>query len=896
MLPLTQKYPLLFFFILTCVSLFNTVNAEQIKKPLVTFNLPEGKLSDSIRSYSRQAKLTLSYNEYVLRGFSVPAIAGDYAPVDVLFRLLEGTKLQAIPVGKGAWLIQSSANNNAVILDTIKVQSRGEAIQDQAFRESASVSVLTQETIERFRGTSVGDIFQGTTGVLVSENRNSGGLDINIRGMQGQGRVPVLIDGSRQETTVYRGYSGVSSRSYIDPDLIGTIRISKGPVITEQGTGATGGLVSVNTLRAEDIIEGDDLVGARFRASGMSNNSPEPAAGTYAGYYLPRNAYRSECRFPTYCTKKHLMPDGFAPDDGMDRPSLLDFGGYASSLALAKRFDWGDIVAAYAKRKQGNYYAGTKGSPPSIIIGESDKLAWYTETPVSMTGVSRFRAGERIPNTNFSSQSLLLKSRLYLPQDHSLEFSYIRYDSAYGEMMPSQIKSFGQARQWLDSEVLNQTYTARYRWQPMAYDWADFKVNLWHTDAVTDLNTPGVGSVDVANNTARTDNYLRWGADITNSMRFYPMGELLVDYGLSGQWEDMDTDTPQSVGFYTGSRSGGRREFSAFTALKWKPWQQWTFKAGIRYTSFNSKDNNPLPLSTNDPACQPDGEDGCLPVLYRNSHSGSAPLMSITWEPLDGLQFYLRHAQALRMPSLFENTSGWSVSPALDIPLRPEHAKNNEFGINYLNNELFQAKHKLRAKFAYFDNKVEDYLTRTQPNAWEQKQDGFDFFRLRNIDSLELKGVEFDLNYDAHTWLFEINGTKYTHIEVCNVGSYVRYYCNDWGLPQSYINNMIPPNWHASVHLGARLMQQRLEVGIRSTLMGKRNSIPRYNAPTGFNKPVLWQTYQLYDLYTKFKYSDRIAIDFAIDNLTDRYYLDALSLGLVPAPGRTARLGINIQF
>ena len=146
----------------------------------------------------------------------------------------------------------------------------------------------------------------------------------------------------------------------------------------------------------------------------MSNNSTAPAAGTYAGYYLPRNAYRSDCRFPIYCTEQYLMPDSFAPDKGMDRPSLLDFGGYASSLALANRFDWGDVVAAYAKRKQGNYYAGTKGSPPSIIIDESDKLAWYTETPVSMTGVSRFRAEERIPNTNFSSQSLLLKTSLYL--------------------------------------------------------------------------------------------------------------------------------------------------------------------------------------------------------------------------------------------------------------------------------------------------------------------------------------------------------------------------------------------------------------------------------------------------------------------------------------------------
>lgn len=59
----------------------------------------------------------------------------------------------------------------------------------------------------------MGDIFQGMPGVLIGENRNSGGLDVNLRGMQGQNRVPVLVDGARQETTVYRGYAGVASRS-----------------------------------------------------------------------------------------------------------------------------------------------------------------------------------------------------------------------------------------------------------------------------------------------------------------------------------------------------------------------------------------------------------------------------------------------------------------------------------------------------------------------------------------------------------------------------------------------------------------------------------------------------------------------------------------------------------
>lgn len=898
-MSLHAKRRLLPIFIVIMASMHSVMtlaNPEHTGAQFIEFNLPAGQLGDVLNLYSRQAGITVSYEEQTVKGIAVPAISGSHYAQDILFKLLRGTQLHAVPIGKDAWLIQAMNEQDLTVLDTIQVQSHNNAIKNETYRSASSVSVITRDNIERFRGTSVGDIFQGTPGVLISENRNSGGLDVNIRGMQGQGRVPVIIDGSRQETTVYRGYSGVSSRSYIDPDLIGSMRIEKGPVMSAQGTGATGGVVSVSTLRAEDIVKTGELSGLRVRVSGIGNNSSAPAAGTYAGYYLPKSVYRSDCRFDSYCADEYLMPDSFAPDEGMNRPDLLEFGGYSASVAGAKRYEWGDLVAAHARRNQGNYYAGTHGATPEVTIGAPEKLAWYTETPVSWEGDSRFRAGERVPNTNYKSESWLLKSNFYLPQDQGLELGYIRYDSAYGEMMPSQIQGFGQARQWIDSEVTNHTYTARYRWQPVEHDWADLKINLWHTDSVTDLNTPGVFTIDIQSNTHRTDDYQRWGSDITNSMLFFPLGELQLDYGIAGQWENMDTDTPSTDSFYAGSRSGSRTEFSAFTAITWQPWPQWTVEAGIRYSRFTSEDNNPLPLSINDPACQSDGNNGCLPVYYHNDHSGSAPIFAITWEPVKGLQFYLRQAESLRMPSLFENTSGWSVSPALDIPLKPEHATNQEIGINYLNPKLFGSAHQLRTKFAYFQNHVDDYLTRTQPNAWEQDQDDLNFFRMRNINSLNLHGWELNFEYDAQYWLFALNGTRYTHIEVCNVGSNVRYYCNDWGISQSYINNMIPPTWHANAHFGLRLLQQRLELGTRATLMGKRNSIPRYNAPTGFNEPVLWRSYRIWDLYANYKFNNDFSMDFTVDNVTDKYYLDALSLGLVPAPGRTARLSLTYQY
>ena len=144
----------------------------------------------------------------------------------------------------------------------------------------------------------------------------------------------------------------------------------------------------------------------------------------------------------------------------------------------------------------------------------------------------------------------------------------------------------------------------------------------------------------------------------------------------------------------------------------------------------------------------------------------------------------------------------------------------------------------------------------------------------------------------------EFGVTKYNRIEICHTGSYRIYQCNNYGIANSYINNMVPPNWHGNLTLGTRLLERKLVLGVRGIFMGQRNNTPQYNDDTdhGFLKVVPWHAYRTFDFFASYKVSDRVSIDFNLDNFTDRYYLDALSLGLIPAPGRTARLGVTLQF
>ena len=863
-----------------------------------------------------------------VEGKTSPGLQGSASAQAGLTRILAGTGLVARSTASGFVLEYGSpadpgqasgvGREASVTMGTVEVRATSleDERKDDAWRKAGSSSYLSRDDIERSRGTSVGDIFKGTTGVLVGENRNSGGLDVNIRGMQGQGRVPILVDGARQETTVYRGYSGVASRSYIDPDLIGGIQIDKGPTLSAQGTGATGGLVSMRTLDADDIIRPGQDFGIRLRGTAIGNNSGSPVeAGTPAGLYTggtfgANPVYRTDCATASLCSGSHALPTEWGYPEGMDRPSTLQPKSWAGSIAAAKRWEKIDLVGAYAERHQGNYYAGTHGPSAWVDTSDTVRTPFYTAVYPTVQGASVFQAGERIPGTNFESKTGLLKGKTYLPNDQELELSYLRYSSEYSEIMPSQITRFANfypVSQPRNSEVTVDTYVSRYRWNPEDNPLMDLRANLWRTHTRSTNNSPSDTEPDLYNNERQT--YNRTGLDLenTSSFRHGQWGESQLRYGVSGQWEDMKStpltlNTPSAA--LSAGHAGDRDEYSAFAAWQYKPISTVILDAGLRYARFKSNDDRDVVLAdTTSPSCTDSNGDGaCDPIPNNNKKSGTAPVASISWEPGNrGLQFYGRYAEAYRMPSLFESTQGFSVTAQPDVILKPEHTRNKEIGANYLKDGLFTSTDKLRLKFAYFRNHTKDYLTRTTANLWESggsESSASNALVMRNIDGATFNGLEFSGSYDLGWAFTEFGATKYNEIEICHTGSYRVKACNDYGIAGSYVNNMVPPNWHGNFTLGTRLFQQRLTLGLRAIFMGQRTNTPQYNDDTSrsFLPVVPWHSYKVFDFFASYEASENVSVDFNLDNFTDRYYLDSLGLGLIPAPGRTARLSVTLRY
>src|SRR5690606_19725727 len=133
-------------------------------------------------------------------------------------------------------------------------ETRDEAGRSDVYFKDVSNVYAGKDEIERYKGSSVGDLFKGLNGVYSGDVRNSGALDPNIRGIQGEGRIPVTVDGTEQATSVWLGPAGVANRNYVDPNMISSIMVEKGPSMSPGIKSGVGGTVEIRTIDVDDII------------------------------------------------------------------------------------------------------------------------------------------------------------------------------------------------------------------------------------------------------------------------------------------------------------------------------------------------------------------------------------------------------------------------------------------------------------------------------------------------------------------------------------------------------------------------------------------------------------------------------------------------------------------
>ena len=373
-----------------------------------------------------------------------------------------------------------------------------------------------KEEVETFKGNTVSDLFSGMVGVYSGDARNSGAVDPNIRGVQGQGRIPVTVDGTEQAITVWRGYAGANNRNYVDPNLISSVYVEKGPSFNRGIKSGIGGSVAMKTIDADDIVPEGQKYGLEVKVE-TSNNSIKQR----------KNVYEDSVDYRT-------LPEPSVATGGIWRAMLDDtdrvdqrfsgrnkfFKDKAYRIAAATKQDNFDAMIAYAYRSKGNYFSGKKGAERYGYIGPltPEKLAelerleeearkrgenfWGSENMLGAPNIAKvglfFHPGGEVSNTSLETKSWIGKTTFRLPHRQTLKLGLRRTHTTFGDVMPSRIigpisnnSNLNKIAEWPRSWVKQNSVNIDYAFKPENSRWIDFDATLWTTRTKSKTNTAG---------------------------------------------------------------------------------------------------------------------------------------------------------------------------------------------------------------------------------------------------------------------------------------------------------------------------------------------------------------------------------------------------------------------
>ncbi len=800
----------------------------------VAYDIPAQGVGSALAAFARQSGLRIAFPASLGAGHQAAALRGTYAPEAALNQLLAGSGLGWRFSGPNSVTIFSNSDDSAAVgsdavtgdgsvnLGTIILGSGPGSYWDgsaaSVYDAPANVDAITRETLETYQITNPADILRGTTGVLSGEARNSGSLNVNIHGLQGQGRVPVTVDGAENNNTVYRGYQGIADRTFVDPDFISSVAIEKGASSARAGIG---GAVSVSTLTVDDIVREGRKSGFRLKLS-VTGNTSDPVMGTL-------------------------------PGAGADRPSFLNPTGGSASLSYGYKGELVDVVAGFSTRESGNYHAGSNGPREGWVYTQWGGRAWANVSPIGYDG--------EVPNSSNETSSGLLKVTFRISDDLVWQLGASKYNTKFGEIMPSRYTTIGNASQLRLSGTDLDSLTSRLRWNPEGSDLIDLRWNLWRTAMDSESAPVFDGETSFPESHVKTI-----GTDISNKARFATAwGDITWTLGASYKNEDTYAVTFPSDGSMI--REGSRDEAALFTTGEWQVNEVIGFNAGLRYTRAKSRPKSAYPLA---PSPDYDALDYSVGLAVK---------------PVDSLTLFANYRRASRLPSLYEELLQSFLSANPDLV--PEEVTNIDIGVNFARDNLF-GDDSLRLKLAYFDSDVENYLARNIGMV-----SGVYSMYFLNIERARFRGFDLSADYQRGGFAAKLGGTYYTDVEFCHLGT-----CGGNGMGADYTKNQIPPKFQLSLDLSQKLMEDRLTIGGRVSRMGTRASgDPTATlSPNMLIAPVTWRAHTLIDLYAHYNLNDDTSIRFDIQNVTDEYYVEPMSLAPTPGPGRSARLMLDYRF
>ena len=863
------------------------------------FDIPVQPLASAVGTFGRQSGLQVTLSSTEAGGIRTNAVVGSFTPAESLARMLNRTGISYRLSGNGSRALigeqdaaaDNGIDNGSTMLETIVVAksarnaSSGSGFQgtpDWVYEEPASVSVVGREAIRNASVRNARELLANTAGVNVSsDNTQNQGINVNMRGLQDQNRVTTMIDGARQN--FQRAGHGSTGYAYVDTALIRSVEVDKSGNSGVGGAGGLAGSVNFRTLVADDLIREGETVGGELDATTGSNEY------SFAG----------------------------------------------SAAAAVRMSDDFSLLAAISRKGLGEYAIGENGTIGSGWDTQNlDKPIFTGSESTSGLLKAEMRPTE---NSTFDLSWLHLQSQFSQGTNQLTDTGALREDTQ-DITNDTVVGAFG----WdPDSELID--LKARFAFNNVENGEHRIKRTAGQEAVDVDYAMWTLGAS--IENTSRFslpmgELSLNYGAEI-----FRDKG----DTAVSGDAIALD---PLTEHWYSGSNPSGSRTVASVFSNATLEHDDWLMlSGGLRYDYYHLTGTSTIflkpytetvsvtttipgtcsaipapilafrdsgaPAWTNyvnaqaglgntivgDTLCRPSRDVVTTEDVIRYptedvnvdlSDAALLPNAIIAVKPFDGVQIFGKYSETFRPPTIMEAVTGGShvlaFGPA-NAPnpyLEAEEGKTYEFGVNYMQDDVFAGGDSVRLKSVAFYREIRNYIALGSIDRTDNGST-VEYASYVNLDGkTRMRGIELEGNYDAGRYYL---GGSFTFLDADYADQYT--YNGVSHTTGQYII-FTAPRTKMTLDGGLRLFDENLTLGARLTHV-------EVEKQTVGTMPSLLTAYAaddytLLDLYGSYKLNDNATLRFAVNNVADVAYLPALGAGILPAPGRTATVSLNFKF
>lgn len=819
-------------------------------------HLPAQPLAASLSQIAQQAKIQLLFDEALLGNLQAPALNGEFSPEAAIRQVLGNSELTLVKIDN-TYIVRpaetSTTASGALQLGALSVVGDGQEVDSS----NVGRSTLNQDEINRHQANNIPSLIATLPGVALGGSLKPGGQKINIWGLGEAEDVPMTVDGATKS-----GFERYQQGTiFIEPELIKSIEVEKGPHSPFNGNGGFGGIVHMETKDAPDLLEDGRNSGAMLKYGYSSNDHQQAYTGAVYG--------RS--------------------DDGR-----------ADALVYYTKRDGDDMKLASAIPDPNNRYPiNTKRRPNTAqdMDAQLFKVNWQVNEE------------HRLGGTYSRSQS-----NLWAP------FSAVSYPTP---PLASAIRDYGywmaSRRLLAQRETTDTTWLLKYQYQPIDNPLVDLKVTYSESNTVqTDTREYffQLASGGKENTTGYKDRIL----EVRNISRLNsgPL-EHVVTAGvqLRKHAREVEMWLPEARYqkpefnngvFQPGFMPHGKTDTNSFYIQDAITLGDFTLTPSLRFDHvLNRGEKNDAP-NYNSPNPK-DGHD-----YSDKAYSGWSPRLAAFWKVTPTMALFADYSQTWRAPVIDEQyeVQGPGLSRSgTSRNLDPERITALRGGtINNFSN-IFTDTDSALIRTTVYQNKIKDEIFKNVGiGCLEQLQGDGKFATCtalapnspismyRNIGDLTIKGFEVESFYDS-TYLF--GSLSYSWM----TGKHEGAYSNPWG-PNVWARDIQPATWNSV--LGVKIPSMDLKIGWQGQWARKTDRTPGKSYKNGYGS-VLGDTsysqyandrYNVQGLFASWKphqqYLKGTEVNFTLDNMFNRDYRPALSGDNAYSQGRNAKVSVTRYF